>query len=101
MSGLVVISCLRQILRYAHIWGVGYRHVQIYLVYSTALSDVNVLAVYLNIKSTAILECTLVYIIVLQSSIDQLKFGVHSYMLFVNCFLIAMKTSELRTASYV
>ena len=42
---------LIQILRYAHIWGVQHRHVQIYLVYSTALSDVNVLAVYLNIKS--------------------------------------------------
>ena len=49
MFGLVVISCLRQILRYALIWGVQYRHVQIYLVYSTALSDVNLLAVYLSI----------------------------------------------------
>jgi hypothetical protein len=37
----------------------------------------------------------------MQPSTQKLKFGVHSYTLLVPCFLIAIKTSELRTASYI
>jgi hypothetical protein len=37
----------------------------------------------------------------MQPSTEKRKFGVHSYRMRVTCFLIAIKTSVLRTASYV
>jgi len=36
----------------------------------------------------------------MQPSKEQLKFGVQVYTLLITCFVLAIKTSELRTACY-